>query len=192
MDFGDILEQWENYGKNQAKRQKESGKNQGSRKKANAPTKEEKEIEKARKEADEGYDFLKEREKKINPTELWLRRYGTVDKDAMEEESRDREKFRSRSYISQMKCDSRIDLHGLTRDEAWAQLDAFVGDCERRGFKKIMIVHGKGIHTKGTDPVLGEMVRKFIEVDKRLGTSGHPESNQGGKGSTWVILKKNI
>ncbi len=192
MDFGDILEQWENYGKNQAKRQKESGKNQGSRKKANAPTKEEKEIEKARKEADEGYDFLKEREKKINPTELWLRRYGTVDKDAMEEESREREKFQSRSYISQMKCDSRIDLHGLTRDEAWACLDAFVGDCERRGFKKIMIVHGKGIHTKGTDPVLGEMVRKFIEVDKRLGTSGHPESNQGGKGSTWVILKKNI
>lgn len=192
MDFGDILDQWENYEKNQARKQKESGKNQVSRKKANAPTKEEKELEKARKEAREGYDFLKEREKKINPTELWLRRYGTLDKDAMEEESREREKFQSRSYISRMKCDSRIDLHGLTRDEAWTRLDAFVGDCESRGFKKIMIVHGKGIHTKGTDPVLGEMVRKFIEVDKRLGTSGHPESSQGGKGSTWVILKKNI
>ena len=37
-----------------------------------------------------------------------------------------------------------------------------------RKIKKIMIVHGKGIHTHGSDPVLGEMVRKFIEQDKSI------------------------
>ena len=192
MDFGDILNQWENQQRDSVKKQKESGKNQVSHKKANAPAREEKLIAQAKKEAAEGYNVLKEREKHINPTELWLRRYGTVDKDKMAEEDEEREKFHRRSYIAEMRCDSRIDLHGLTRDEAWNRLEAFVSECERAGYKKIMIVHGKGIHTKGTDPVLGEMVRKFIEIDKRLGTSGHPESNQGGKGSTWVILKNNL
>ena len=68
-----------------------------------------------------------------------------------------------------MKVDARIDLHGLTREEAWTRLEQFVSESEKRGLKKIMIVHGKGIHTKGTSPVLGETVRKFIEIDKRLG-----------------------
>ena len=61
-----------------------------------------------------------------------------------------------------------------------------------RRLKKILIVHGKGIHSSGSDPVLGEMVRKFIESDKRLGTSGHPDASGGGKGATWVILKNNL
>ena len=53
-----------------------------------------------------------------------------------------------------------------------------------------MIIHGKGIHTTGTDPVLGEMVRRFIERDSRLGTSGHPKTKaEGGSGATWVLIK---
>ena len=192
MDFGDILNQWEKQQKNPAQKKNNGSNAQISHKKANAPTKEEKLIAQAKKEAEAGYDVYKERKKRINPTELWLRRYGTIDKDKMAEEDEEREKFHRRSYITEMKCDSRIDLHGLTRDEAWNRLESFVTEAERAGYKKIMIVHGKGIHTKGTDPVLGEMVRKFIEIDKRLGTSGHPDSNQGGKGSTWVILKNNI
>ena len=61
---------------------------------------------------------------------------------------------------------------------------------ELRGLKKVLIVHGKGIHTHGNDPVLGELVRKFIERDKRCGTSGHPKmKSEGGTGVTWVILK---
>lgn len=192
MDFGKILEQWDNIQKDSEKKQKESGKNQVSHKKANAPTKEEKELIKAKKESRLDKDILSENEKRINPMELWLRRYGTIDKDALIEEDEERKKFKSRNYLSEMKADATIDLHGLTRDEAWEKLSAFVSECERRGIKKILIVHGKGIHTKGTDPVLGEMVRKFIEVDERLGTSGHPEARNGGKGSTWVIIKKNV
>jgi DNA-nicking Smr family endonuclease len=53
-----------------------------------------------------------------------------------------------------------------------------------------MIIHGKGIHTSGTDPVLGKLVRSFIERDKRCGASGHPKNKaEGGTGATWVILK---
>ena len=185
MDFGDILEQWDNQQKAAAKKQKDSGKNQVSHKKANAPTPE----EKAAMEMKKGFDFVEERNKKINPMELWLRRYGTVDKDRLNEESEEASKMESRNYLKSMRPEARIDLHGLTRDEAWAKLESFVNDCLRRGIKKIEIVHGKGIHSHGTDPVLGAMVRTFIEQNKHLGVSGHNDRNHGGSGATWVLLK---
>ena len=118
--------------------------------------------------------------------------YGTIDKDKLAEQEESRNKYKSRSSLVEMKCEARIDLHGLKREEAWQRLESFVTECDCKGLKKILIVHGKGLHTHGTDPVLGEMVRKFIEQDKRLGTSGHPDYNMGGKGATWVILKNNI
>lgn len=188
MDFGSILDQWDKQQKVEAKKQKDSGKNQVSHKKANAPTPEEKAAAKEK----AGYDYVSEREKSINPMELWLRRYGTVDKDKLAEQEEFRNQYHSRSSLVDMKIEARVDLHGLKREEAWQKLDYFVTECEQKGLKKIIIVHGKGIHTHGTDPVLGEMVRKFIEQDKRLGTSGHPDSSMGGKGATWVILKNNL
>ena len=191
MDFGDILAQWSET----QKKEKSAAKKpvaQVSHKKANAPTPEEKELAAQNyKKTLEG-QMIEDSKKTINPMELWLRRYGTVDKDALNQQEEARNKYQSRSSLVEMRPEARIDLHGLKREEAWARLEAFVADCEMRKIKKIMIVHGKGIHTHGSDPVLGEMVRKFIEQDKRLGTSGHPDANEGGKGATWVILKNNL
>ena len=90
MDMGDILNQWDSMQKNQSKKQKESGKNQVSHKKANAPTAE----EKARKaEKDFEARLRADNEKQINPMELWLRRYGTIDKDKIAEEQESRSKL---------------------------------------------------------------------------------------------------
>jgi len=55
-----------------------------------------------------------------------------------------------------------------------------------------LIVHGKGHHSKERVDVsvLSSMVRTFIELDRRLGASGHPDKRLGGDGATWVIIKK--
>ena len=89
-----------------------------------------------------------------------------------------------------LKPEDVVDLHGLTREQAWQKLDSFVSACKIRGLRKILIIHGKGNHSHGTDPVLGEMVRSFIEADRRLGSSGHPDRNHGGTGATWVIIRR--
>ena len=184
MDFGDILNQWSEQQKSSGQQKKQS---QDSHKKANAPTAEEKAA------LAQGYtpEQIMEREsqQKINPMELWLRRYGTVDKDKIADQYAEETKLQNREYLRTMKPEARIDLHGLTRDEAWIRLEGFVLDCKQRGLKKILIVHGKGNHSHGSDPVLGPMVRTFIEQNKNLGTSGHPDHTQGGTGATWVILK---
>lgn len=187
MDMGDILNQWDKVQADKIRKQKESGHNTVSHKKANAPTPE----EKARAaEKDFEAKLRAENSKQINPMEMWLRRYGTIDKDKIAEEQYEKTKEQNRNYLLNMAPEARLDLHGLHQDEAEERLNWFITDCCRHGLRKVIIIHGKGIHTSGTDPVLGELVRKFIERDKRCGTSGHPKTKQeGGSGATWVILK---
>lgn len=194
MDFGDILSQWsdiQNDGGRAARgRQRQP---QVSRKMANAPTPEEKEARKRARIAAEGRTYearMEEDAKKaVNPMEIWLRRYGVTDKDKAADEYAERTKMESREYLRVMRPEARIDLHGLNRDEAWTRLSSFVDDCVRRDLKKILIIHGKGNHSNGSDPVLGPMVRTFIERNSHLGTSGHPDRSMGGTGATWVIIK---
>ncbi len=120
----------------------------------------------------------------------WLNRYGTIDKDKISEEQKERLKLYDRNHLLNMAPEAQLDLHGLHQDEAQRSLDRFITDCKARGLKKVLIIHGKGIHSKGSDPVLGELVRRFIEHDKRCGTSGHPKTKaEGGNGATWVLLK---
>lgn len=187
MDMNDILNKWDSLQKKEKQKQKAISKNNVSHKKANAPTKDEKIILNEKKLSSE---FVHQNEKKINPMELWLRRYGVVDKDKITEETQIRHKQLDRNYIINMKPEAKIDLHGLTQEEAYEKLNSFITECKFRKLHKILVIHGKGIHTSGTDPVLGELVRKFIEQDKRCGSSGHPKSkSEGGNGATWVVLK---
>lgn len=187
MDMNDILNQWDKMQSDKIKKQKESGKNQVSHKKANAPTPEEKA---AAAEKDFEAKIREENSKQINPMEMWLRRYGTIDKDKIAEEAAEIEKESDRNYLINMQPEARLDLHGLHQDEAEQKLNDFITECRRRGLKKVIIIHGKGNHTKGTDPVLGKLVRSFIEKDSRCGMSGHPKTKyDGGSGATWVILK---
>ena len=187
MDMNEILEKWDDFQKKEKQKQKEISKIQVSHKKANAPSKEEKSLLQNK---NKDFQIQKENSKKINPMELYLRRYGTIDKDKIMQEQNEHKKFQNREYLVQMKCEATIDLHGLRFQEALERLTTFVDDCHRRGLKKILIIHGKGIHTKGSDPVLGKLVKSFIETNKFCGLSGHPKTkSEGSTGATWVILK---
>lgn len=110
MDFGDILSQWDSIQKNHVPKNKGP---QICRKKANAPTKEEKEA------ARQGYSYEQimdqNSQKRINPMELWLRRYGTVDKDKAFEENVRQEKLNDINYLKTLAPEATIDLHQLTR-----------------------------------------------------------------------------
>lgn len=181
--MGDILDQWDDLKKKEKAAAREKSKApQVSHKKANAPTAGEKEVERAKTQQNI--------QPQMNPMEFWLNRYGTVDKDKIAEQHKERTKQQDREYVLNLKPEAYLDLHGLHQDEARIRLDSFISDCKRRGLRKVQIIHGKGIHTQGTDPVLGELVRRFIETDSRCGTSGHPKNKaEGGTGATWVILK---
>jgi DNA-nicking Smr family endonuclease len=92
------------------------------------------------------------------------------------------------------KPDAVIDLHGLTRDEAWAALDLFFTDAWNRGFEKVLIVHGKGNHVPegsaaGSAP-LKTLVRVFLEGCPLAGESGYSSAREGGSGATWALIRR--
>ena len=71
-------------------------------------------------------------------------------------------------------------------------MNDFVANAMRRGLQKVLIIHGKGIHSADSEGVLGGLVKKFIEGDQRLGASGKADKNHGGSGATWVAVRPKI
>lgn len=183
MDFGDILDSWDSISKTQ---QNKSTKQANVKKMPKlAPDK----VLQAENKKQETIVVPKKEKSSKQSMEAWLNRYGVVDKDAISEKRETQKAFLNVTEVKHMVCEAKIDLHGLTKDEAWIKLDAFISECCKRDLKKVLIVHGKGNHSD-KDPVLNAMVRTFIEKDYRLGMSGHPDACDGGKGSTWVLIKK--
>lgn len=209
MNFGDILDAWDEEQEAQKKKAKEATKSTGGEwrtkgqkaavKASSAPDAADTAGVSGKKTGASWQDIalgnpikadpLKTGASKVNPMTEWLRRYGVVDKDAVKEEARRQEAMEDRSVLLALPYEATIDLHGLTSEEAYNRLDSFVAECRKRGLRKILIIHGKGNHSE-TGPVLSGLVRSFIERDWRLGESGHPDKYDGGKGATWVIIRK--
>ena len=122
----------------------------------------------------------------------WLNAHGVQDKDARPElsaEDRRRMRGEERRRLMKMKPDAKIDLHGYIADDIDGTLDNFFDDCLRKGLKKVLIIHGKGIHSNGR-PVLSSMVKSYLDRCRFAGESGQAAQNDGGSGATWVILKR--
>jgi DNA-nicking Smr family endonuclease len=116
-----------------------------------------------------------------------MRVNGVVDKDADSEESALRPQERRRRRLAK-KADASLDLHSLTKDEAWAAMEDFFRAGRQQGFDKLLIIHGKGNHSNG-EAILKRAVRDFIERCPYAGESGPGAAAEGGNGATWVLLK---
>jgi DNA-nicking Smr family endonuclease len=93
-----------------------------------------------------------------------------------------------RRRLLKKKPDAVLDLHNLTRDEAWIVMDGFFRNARSQRFEKLLIIHGKGNHSEG-EAVLKRASREFIERCPFAGESGYGGVRDGGTGSTWVLLK---
>ena len=109
------------------------------------------------------------------------------DKDVNALSEKDKIKLR-RSRLLKQKPDAYIDLHGLTRDEAWSSLEAFFNTGRTKGFEKLKVIHGKGNHSNNEAP-LRSLTRQFIENCIFAGEYGFCDVKDGGRGATWILLK---
>jgi DNA-nicking Smr family endonuclease len=102
-----------------------------------------------------------------------------------------------RRRLLKKRPDGTIDLHGLSREEAWEALVHFFDNAKAHKLEKLLVIHGKGNHTgtttgfgSGSQGVLKNTVRDFIEHCPFAGESGYSNASLGGAGSTWVLLKE--
>ena len=82
-----------------------------------------------------------------------------------------------------------LDLHGLTGDEAAEATAAFLADCKRRGLRCVRIVHGKGLRSRGREPVLKRRVRRQLMRRSEVLAYVEPRPIHGGGGAVVVLLE---
>ena len=196
MDMSDILAQWDamqkkNHTEKSYEHTASSGQKkttdtprQISHKKPNAPSA----LTSPNKASHERNDKSSSDKNTRESMEKWLEKHGVENKDRAAYEKAQRKAEKATNYAN-LPIDETIDLHGLTQDEAESALDVFIANAKRHGSRKILIIHGKGIHSSGGEGVLGHLVQNYIERDKRCGASGHPKNADGATGATWVVLK---
>ena len=117
----------------------------------------------------------------------WEKNNGIYDKDT-ETGSGQISPHERRSRLRNKKPDAQIDIHGMNRDEAWQALETFFNESKGNEMEKLLIIHGKGNHSKG-EAVLKRIVMEFIEYCPFAGESGRGKAVTGGEGATWVLLK---
>lgn len=85
--------------------------------------------------------------------------------------------------------DDEIDLHGMTAEEARAATGRFIEASLAAGHRKVLVVHGKGLHSQNGG-VLKAEVRRFLERHPDTGAMGTPKRHDGGSGALWVVLRQ--
>ena len=86
-----------------------------------------------------------------------------------------------------------VDLHGLLKEEAKAQLESFLARSRQEGRRCVLVVHGRGLHSKDQVPVLKEALKRWMHTARFarhvLGFSS-ARPHDGGTGAMYVLLRK--
>jgi DNA-nicking Smr family endonuclease len=85
--------------------------------------------------------------------------------------------------------DAQLDLHGFTRDEALQELDVFLDTCNKRGFRCVQVIHGKGLNSKNREPVLKTMVWNRLKQHSYILAFCQAGPADGGSGAVLVLFK---
>lgn len=82
-----------------------------------------------------------------------------------------------------------IDLHGHRVDEAREALIVFLREAVKRGLRCVRVVHGKGLGSKGKQPVLKGKVRNWLAQKEEVIAFCQARGVDGGAGAVIVLLR---
>jgi DNA-nicking Smr family endonuclease len=91
-----------------------------------------------------------------------------------------------RPHPDKLKADDTIDLHGYRLEEALEATRLFIERSVDSGFRKVVVIHGKGDNGQG---ILRREIRAYLEQHPMTGAMGHGRGAEGGTGALWVILR---
>jgi len=86
-----------------------------------------------------------------------------------------------------------LDLHGQTREEAKGAVDVFLRDARRSGKRCVVVVHGRGLHSRDQLPVLKEALRAWLgqgRLARHVLAFATARPADGGSGAVYVLLRR--
>lgn len=168
VDFGEILKVWEAKERLPQTTKPANGTAQGKEKPVRAAVRKQSAVSRIQAE--------------------WLETHGVPESPGRGDEESSPRRL-TRKEIDSMPIDATLDLHGMTTMEAEIALDSFFAQAGRTGCQKVLIVHGKGLHSK-SEPVLANFVKLWLERQASAGRTGKADQADGGGGATWVLMKR--
>ena len=97
-----------------------------------------------------------------------------------------------------------FNFHGYSLDEANKKVFLLINDCFQNGIKKLVIVTGKGIHSKNEkDPYVSknlsilkysipEYIKNNLELMDKIIKIEDAKQEDGGSGAFYIFLKKKL
>jgi len=88
--------------------------------------------------------------------------------------------------------EGRVDLHGMTQDEAYSLLFSFLHRAHAGGIRYVLIITGKG-SSSGGDGVLRRAVPAWLSTPAfrpLVSSHDHAARNHGGSGALYVRLRR--
>ncbi|BDG09191.1 Smr/MutS family protein [Anaeromyxobacter paludicola] len=86
-----------------------------------------------------------------------------------------------------------VDLHGLTRAEARAEVEAFLRAARTAGKRCVLVVHGRGLHSDDQVPVLKEALKTWLaqgRFARHVLAFASARPSDGGTGAVYVLLRR--
>lgn len=95
---------------------------------------------------------------------------------------------RKQIRVRKVCVESRLDLHGYTRQEAMAVLQKFILSAQLRGCEWVLIITGKG---NAENPVtLRKLVPQWLETISQVNGYAPAKQRDGGAGAYYVRIRK--
>ena len=88
--------------------------------------------------------------------------------------------------------EARVDLHGMTQDEAYSLLYIFLSRAHARGARYVLVITGKG-SSSGGDGILKRMVPGWLSTPTFrpfVSSHDHAARGHGGGGALYVRLRR--
>jgi DNA-nicking Smr family endonuclease len=92
----------------------------------------------------------------------------------------------------QLPIEAKLDLHGMTQDEAHRALASFIAGQQAAGKRCVIVITGKG-NTRGGAGVLREAVPRWLNEPAnrpRILAFSHAQPKHGGTGALYVLLRR--
>lgn len=86
-----------------------------------------------------------------------------------------------------------VDLHGKTRDEAKRVVELFLRSSRNAGKRCVLVVHGRGLHSKDQLPVLKDALKTWLSTARfarHVLAFATARPVDGGAGAVYVLLRR--
>lgn len=100
---------------------------------------------------------------------------------------------RLRLRRGELAVQAHVDLHGLRREEAHAEVDRFIQQQHRSARRCVLIVHGRGHNSKEGGPVLKAQIGRWLTrgaTGKLVLAFCTARPCDGGAGAVYVLLRR--